>query len=512
MLDAADLRDPGELDALLRGLTPAQRAELDALINGSAGDRRLQHLLDFCEEETPTWMWRWRYQYHIADYFERLKRRAIDRMMVFVPPRHGKSELLTIRGTANLIDRDPTTRVIIGAHSQPLANRFSRRTRRILRERGHELSREASAVDDWELTAGGGGRYAGIMGGVTGAGADAVGIDDPVRNRREAESEAFRDIIYEAYTDDFQTRLEPGGIMWLIMTRWHEDDLAGRILASEEGGDWAVVHLPALADDDDPLGRAPGEALCPDRYDERKLHRIKRIMRDGFEALYQGRPVAAEGGIIKRSWIRYYREPEPPEKTTGIVQSWDTAVKAQEIHDWSVCTTWAQTLRCHQLRDVWRERVEYPALRRAIIEQAEAWNPDAILIEDKATGQAVIQELRDTTRLPVVPVEPEGDKQTRMSIESSWYASGLIEHPAHAPWLHDLERELTTYPYSTDDDQVDSVSQYLRWAKARLAIITHASAGARDHNQLAEHAHEAAEIDAETGWGRLTRTTDLGGY
>ncbi|MFP4137466.1 MAG: phage terminase large subunit [Halomonas sp.] len=501
-----------ELAQYLQRMAPAQRAELMALVNGSAGDRRLQHLLDFCEETTPQWHWRWHYQQAISEQFERLKRRIIDRLLLSVPPRHGKSELVTVRGAAHLIDRDPSSRVIIGAYSQFLANKFSRKTRALLRERGIPLSKEARGVDDWETAAGGGGRYAGMMGGVTGAGADAIGIDDPVKSRLEAQSPTYRERVWDAYKDDFQTRLEPGGIMWLIMTRWHEDDLAGRILASEEADDWAVINLPALAEEGDPLGRAPGEALCPERYDEKALERARRIMGATFDALYQGRPTAAEGGIIKRAWFRYFDPVTEAKESQQRVQSWDTATKAQEIHDYSVGTTWDQTLSTHRLRDVHRERLEYPELRQAVIRYAQKWDPDVVLIEDKGSGSSLIQDLRAESRLPVIAIEPEADKETRLSVESGWYASGMIEHPAGAPWLAEFEAELTAAPNGAYWDQCDSTSQYLRWAKARLGRMTHASTGSRGTQTLADFATDANALNAETGYARLRGRTDTRGF
>ena len=180
------------------------------------------------DQVTPTWEWRWRHLVYIRTYLDRVTRGDLKRLMLFVPPRHGKSEQTTIRYPTWRLERDPTLRVIVGAYNQILANKFSRKARRIAVQR-LDLSAERVAVEDWETAQGGGFRVVGVGGGITGQGGDLIIIDDPVKNREEANSQAYRDRVWEWYTDDLYTRLEPGGAIILIMTRWHEDDLAGRI-------------------------------------------------------------------------------------------------------------------------------------------------------------------------------------------------------------------------------------------------------------------------------------------
>jgi hypothetical protein len=198
------------------------------------------------------------------------------------------------------------------------------------------ISDERTAVSDWETAIGGGLRAVGVGGGVTGRGADLIVIDDPVKSREEANSQAYRDRVYDWFRDDLYTRQEPGAAMLLILTRWHLDDLAGRILASPDGSERTTVTLPALAEANDLLGRAEGQALWPVRYDEMELARIRGTLGSSFESLYQQRPSALEGAIFKREWWRYFRE-QP--KFSRIVQSWDTAFKTAEANDYSVCTT-----------------------------------------------------------------------------------------------------------------------------------------------------------------------------
>ncbi len=225
--------------------------------------------------------------------------------MIFMPPRHGKSETVTIRYSAWRLENDPKLNIIVGSYNQKLANRFSRRIRRIAEER-IVLSKDRKAVDEWETKEGGGVRAVGVGAGVTGFGADLVMIDDPVKGRSHAESKTIRDNTWEWYTDDVYTRLEPKGAVVLIQTRWHEDDLAGRLKKAEaNGGDrWDVVSLPAIAEADDPLGRKIGEALWPQRFDVKALDRIRQQQGSySFNAMYQQRPVAREGNVFKREWF-----------------------------------------------------------------------------------------------------------------------------------------------------------------------------------------------------------------
>lgn len=248
--------------------------------------------------------------------------------MLFVPPRHGKSELVTIRYPVWRLERDPHMRVIVGAYNATLAAKFSRKARKIAAER-FELSEERSAADDWETPEGGGMRAVGVGSGVTGTGGQLIIIDDPVKSRAEAESLAYREHVWDWYTDDLYTRLEPRGAMILIMTRWHEDDLAGRILASEDGPNWTVIKLPAEAEPDDPLGRQVGEALCPERYDVKALHRIRTVLGTrSYWALYQQRPQPAEGSMFKTGWFTKIDPGDVPKHFDALVRYWDKAATA----------------------------------------------------------------------------------------------------------------------------------------------------------------------------------------
>jgi hypothetical protein len=237
--------------------------------------------------------------------------------MLFLPPRHGKTELATVRYCAYRLEKDPSTRIILGAHTQELAAQFSRKIRRIVRQK-MRLSGERYSQCEWETQAGGGLRAAGVGTGITGMGADLIVIDDPVKSRQEADSRAYRDRVWEWYTDDLYTRQEPDAAIVLIQTRWHEDDLAGRILMSEDGSEWRIVRLPAYAESQeerdawaermkrptglpDPIGREAGAVLWPERWPRHKLEGFRRTLGRSFQSLYQQSPLPSSGGLFQRS-------------------------------------------------------------------------------------------------------------------------------------------------------------------------------------------------------------------
>lgn len=430
---------------------------------------------DWCREASPNMRWDWphlafiraKLESRIAALHASLNCEVSDHkprhLILSVPPRHGKSEQVTIRLPPYLLERWPRLRVILAAYNAELANKFSRKCRRIAGAR-IPLAGDRNAVNDWETTEEGGVRAVGVGGGVTGHGGHLIIIDDPVKSREEAESATYREKVWDWFTDDLYTRLEPGGVIILIMTRWHDDDLAGRIQREDFADDFEVINLPAEAEYGDVMGRPIGAALCPDRFNEAALARLRLVLGRSYNSLYQGRPTAAEGDIIQLAWFKRYKY--RPLQFRRIVQSWDTAQKVGLKNDYSVCGTWGETDSGDSyLLDLYRERVEYPALKRAAKEQKRRWNPNLILLEDRGHGTALGQELRSEPGYTVVMVEPEGDKITRMSVESSYLEAGRAYLPESASWLPDFEQECQHFPKVAHDDQVDHMSQYLRWLR-----------------------------------------------
>lgn len=279
--------------------------------------------LEFLQDISPTWCWIWPHLLYVQEKLEALTRGEISRLMILKPPRHGKSEQTTVRYPIYRLKRNPKSRICVGAYNQDFANRFGRRAHRLAKDKLN-VAQDRHAAKEWETVEGGVYRSCGVGGAPTGEGFDLLIIDDPIKDREEANSEAYRKRVWEWYTDALLTRLEPDGAIILIMTCWHEDDLAGRILSSEEGKDWVVVRMPAEAEtqeerDDwcrrnyrpmgqpDPIGRAPGEALCPDRYPKKALRRLATALGRSYFALYQQRPQSLQGAMLQRQWFKLVR-------------------------------------------------------------------------------------------------------------------------------------------------------------------------------------------------------------
>jgi predicted phage terminase large subunit-like protein len=438
-------------------LSQSEELELLALLEAEA--HASVSFPGWLTREFASWTWDWRYQRYIQSYLDRLTRGDITKLMVFCPPRHGKSEMTTIRYPVWRLMADPGMRVIIGAYNQTLADKFSRKCRRIARER-MALCEDRTAVHDWETPEGGGIRAIGVGAGITGQGGDLIIIDDPIKSREEAESETYRNRVYDWYTDDLYTRLEPGGSLVLIMTRWHEDDLAGRILASEDGPNWRVINLPAEAEEHDPLGRAIGEPLCPDRFDSEALADRKRVLGTyAYTALYQQRPAPAEGGIIKRAWLRYYDT--PPAAYDRVIQSWDMAFKDAKENSFVCGQVWGQSGGNFYLIDQIREHLDFPGTQAAV-ERLSTRYPQALakLVEDKANGPAIVQSLSGRIS-GLTPITVQGSKVARAAAISPLFEAGNVYLPRFAGWADDYVNELCTFPNAAHDDQVDCTSQGL---------------------------------------------------
>lgn len=401
----------------------------------------------------------------IAERLEALERGDIKRLMVFSHPRSGKSELVSIRFAAWYLGRHPQNQIIGCSYAESLAYSNSYAVRETIESNPYQrlwpITLDRSGAVRWQLADKENKRAsyiaAGVGGGITGEGADLLIIDDPVKNKEEAESVTYREKTWDWYRTVARTRLQPNAAIVLIMTRWHKDDLAGRLLtlaAEDPNADqWEVLHLKAISDD--------GQALWPERYPVKDLEQIKASIgsRD-FTALYQGSPTEAEGNIFKREWWRYYRE-RPVFKQ--IIQSWDTAFGKGEASDYSVCQTWGETDNGYYLLDVWRERVEFPELKKIARMMYERDRPNVMLVEDKASGQSLIQELQRETTIPVKPIDVDKDKVARANAVTPLIEAGRVYLPEYAQWLHNYIEELSAFPIGTYDDQVDATTQALNY-------------------------------------------------
>lgn len=392
------------------------------------------------------------------------------RLIVTMPPRHSKSLHVSENLPAWYLGRYPDRRVIAASHTASLAYTFSRRVRnKIASERypfpSVRIAGDKAAVQAWDIAGHLGGYYAvGVGGSPVGAGADLIVIDDPIRSAADADSETVREALWEWYQGTLRTRLEPGGSIIVTATRWHDDDLTGRLLAAaDEGGEqWRHVHMPALSDSDD--------ALWPERWPVEALKTIRSAVGSRvWTAQYQGNPVATEGGTFKRAWWQEYTElPDAMQRVEVLA---DSAFKTGVGNDYTAMAAWAldHDDNAYLVR-AWRKRVEFPDL---ISMGVECWSwtqdrfPDVavpLVPEDKASGQSAIQVWRREKKIPVVPYVVKGNesKISRAEAITPYVEGGRVHIPkrtaANAAWLDDWLDEHDRFPNGAHDDEVDTTS------------------------------------------------------
>lgn len=411
---------------------------------------------------TPQWTWDWKHQIYLYGKLQAVTDGVCKRLMIFLPPRHTKTESVTVRYSAYRLEQNPKLAIILGSYNQNLANRFSRKVKRIAASR-LQLASDRKAVEEWETAVGGGLRAVGVGAGVTGYGADLIMLDDPVKSREEAESETYRNKVWEWFNDDLYTRLHPQAAICLTMTRWHSDDLAGRLIQEmADGGEhWEVVSLPALAEDNDPLGRAEGDALCPERYDEEALNRIKnKLGAYSFAALYQQRPVPIEGALFKRDSFQIIDQASVPDKLRWA-RYWDLAVKIKEHNDYSASIACAMgkdgTL---YLKDAIFGRWEYPDAKKIIVATMKRESQTRHGIEEALHGAAFVQELmreRKVAHVAIRGIRVDKDKKTRALAWADRAAEGKVAIVRGA-WNEHFIEQCILFPQGKHDDLVDSVS------------------------------------------------------
>ncbi|MEO6113655.1 MAG: phage terminase large subunit [Sphingomicrobium sp.] len=411
-------------------------------------------------------------------YLEQVRLGHIRRLRIEVPPRSLKSVSASVAFPAFLLGHDPTRKIITASYSGDLAAKHSADCRTILQSAWYQrlypatrLSVAKNQESNYETTARGY-RYATSIGGtLTGRGGDLLIIDDPLKPE-DAMSDARRDAANGWYSRTALSRLnnKSQNAIILVQQRLHMDDLAGHVDRLEE---WTVLRLPAIGDEDVsiPIGpdqwyrRAAGEVLHSAREPLSVLEGLRRALGSvTFSAQYQQCPVPADGEVVRWGWFQRFAE-RPPLTQMVIHQSWDTASKADEHHDYSVCTTWGEAGDRLYLLDVDRERRDFPALKRRIVELAREWRTRTILIEDKGAGTSLIQQLRSEHHGTPYPVAfmPKDDKVTRLHAQSARIEAGHVWLPERAAWLEDLRVELAAFPQARHDDQVDSISQFLTW-------------------------------------------------
>ena len=385
-------------------------------------------------------------------------------IIVSIPPGHGKSELISKYTPCWYFCNWPEKRIGLSSYSATLSTSFGRVVRDTLIAKesltGVHIREDVASATDWETSEGGSMLSAGVGGAFTGRHFDLIIVDDPIKNFEEANSPTQRARVWNWWLSTVRTRLQPNGSIIIVMTRWHQDDLVGRLLAGQEaqtnGDPWEYLRLPALAEDDDILGRPPETPLWPEAFPIAELQRNREVYGPvHWPGLYQQRPTAAEGGLFKKDWWTYS---DVIEKGAVTFQYWDTAYKTGQSNDYSACVTITQYPTDYAVMDVFRQRLEYPGLLRAIKDQAEKWEPSHIFVEDKASGQSAVQSLRADTNLPVLPAKLFNDKIQQANRVTGTVESGKVKLPRNAYWLPVFLDELTQFPGGTYDDQVDAFS------------------------------------------------------
>jgi predicted phage terminase large subunit-like protein len=404
------------------------------------------------------------------------------RLIINVPPRHLKSLLASIALPAFYLGHNPAGQIICVSYAQEFAEKLARDCRSVMTSTWYKgifpmtrLSTQRPSIQEL-ITTSNGFRLATSVGGIlTGRGADLMLLDDPAKPE-EAISDALRKRGNDWYDGTAYSRLnhKQFSCVVIISQRLHEDDLVGHVLEQEN---WDVLKLPAIAERDEEyeietLGskrrftRRAAEPLHAVREPRSVLDVIRRSLGEfNFACQYQQAPIPLSGGLVKRDWLRTYGPDELPERFDQIVQSWDTANKPTEFSDFSVCTTWGIKGPRIYLLHVLRRRMDYPELKRAVRAQAEAHKATVVLIEDRASGTQLIQEGIAEGVHAIKRYVPEGDKQMRLYAQTATIENGFVYLPREAPWLADYLHELSTFPNSKYDDQVDSTSQALDWIK-----------------------------------------------
>ncbi len=463
-----------------------QRAEIDPQVRAWARAelRRRREgvetapaaLLDFARQRTPDWDWGAPHLVRIAAELDALQ--PGDRLCLEVPIRHGKSELATVRFAAHRIVRQPSTRVLIGSNAALLAQKFSRGIRTLVDRAGLAIGSGRDSASEWETAVGGGVRAFGVGAATAGAGADIAIVDDPIANRAQAESELESARIFDAIRNDFLSRLEPNGIAVLTMARWNDRDPIARIRDGELGPGWKFLRLPALAEADDPLGRAEGEPLWPARWPLAAIEQRRLELGPiGFASLMQQAPQPAGGSMFRWEWWPLLDV--VPATVGPLVRYWDIAgtepTRGRHDPDYTVGVLMGRLAdRRFVVLDVARFRHSIgqrdAAMREVMLADRAAYGGRVRWWIERPTGMGGADQARALTQtLAGVALQfesPTTDKVTRAAPLASHVESGLV---ALAPgdWRDALRLEFASFPRGKHDDVVDATSG----AFAKVALV-----------------------------------------
>ena len=470
--------DPKELAALLKNLDHIPEAHLQDIYKTLAEFEHVDakegaenDFMKFVEKVWPSFIGG-RHHKRMARAFERVARGECKRLIINMPPRHTKSEFASYLLPAWFLGKFPGKKVIQTSHTAELAVGFGRKVRNLVDSEpykevfsGVALQADSKAAGRWATNAGGDYFAIGVGGAVTGKGADLLIIDDPHSEQEAALSETNPEIYdktYEWYTSGPRQRLQPGGSIVIVMTRWSKKDLTGQILKSSvqrSGEEWEVIEFPAIL--------PTGNPLWPEFWPLQELEVLRNELPNAkWMAQYQQNPTSESSAIVKREWWKIWEEEDPP-WCEFTLMSWDTAFEKTNRADYSACTHWGVFYKEDGsgipqaniiLLNAFRDRMEFPELKRCAIEQYKEWSPDSIIIEKKASGAPLIYEMR-AMGIPVQEFTPSrgNDKISRLNAVSDLFASGRVWVP-NTHWAEEVVEEVASFPSGEHDDYVDSVS------------------------------------------------------
>jgi predicted phage terminase large subunit-like protein len=453
-----------------------QEAFFDSLSEYEASLKREKAQVDFTKFVKEMWPGFIDGRHHkvMAKKFQEIAEGKIKRLIINMPPRHTKSEFASFLLPAWFLGKYPGKKIIQTSNTAELAVGFGRKVRNLVDSEQYakifpnvNLRSDSKAAGRWATNAGGEYFAIGVGGTVTGKGADLLIIDDPHSEQEAAlasTSPEIFDKVYEWYTSGPRQRLQPGGSIVVVMTRWSKKDLTGRIIQSsidkEGNDDWEVIDFPAIL--------PSGNPLWPEFWSLEELLSLQSELPAGkWNAQYQQSPTSEEGAIVKRDWWKIW-EPDRPPVCEFIIQSWDTAFTKSERSDYSACTTWGVFYKNENpndpnviLLDAFKKRMEFPELKEKAFNHYKEWEPDAFIVEAKASGAPLIFELR-AMGIPVSEFTPSrgNDKMVRINSVSDLFASGKVWAPG-TRWADELIEEMAAFPNSDHDDLVDSTTQAL---------------------------------------------------
>ena len=402
----------------------------------------------------------------IAKKFNDMAEGKLKRLIVNMPPRHTKSEFASSLLPAWMIGRNPKLKIIMTTHTGELAVRFGRKAKHLIDSEEYQrffktrLQEDSKAAGRWETAQGGEYFAAGVGGAITGRGADLLIIDDP-HSEQDALNLSALEKAYEWYTSGPRQRLQPGGKIICVMTRWNVKDLTGMLMQAQKeakADQWELVEFPAIM--------PSGKPVWPEYWELGELETVKASLSLGkWNAQWMQNPTSEEGAIIKREWWKKWDKDRMP-KLEHIIQSYDTAFMKKETADYSAITTWGIFREDEDrppnliLVDATKGRYEFPELRRKALESYKYWEPETVLIEAKASGLPLTYELRNMG-IPVVNYTPSkgNDKHTRVNSVAPLFESGIIWAPTHKEFAQEVIEECAAFPYGDHDDLVDSMTQ-----------------------------------------------------